>query len=223
MATGTFYLRPSADISVGHVMYPSGSAAAYLLINEEVSDEDATYIRSPDTQTGVSTSKFKLSNTSQLPGKRFVVNSVNIAGDTYTSYLNGTNKNEFILEIDGTETALVATTTNKTFDISVTDAITLINEAVAQNGILPDINITVISYDSLYIDGTKERNVASGVSQVYVAINYEEILDIGVHKKVNGEWVAATAAYQKQSGAWVEITEDECKAILQSHPIVTKN
>lgn len=223
MATGTFYLRPSADISVGHTLYPTTSAAAYLLINEEVSDEDATYIRSPDTQTGVSTSKFKLSNTSQLPGKRFIVNSVNIAGDTYTSYSNGENKNEFILEINGIETAIVATTTNKTFDISVADAITLINEAVAQNGILPDINITVISYDSLFSDTTKERNVASGVSQVYVAINYEEILDIGVHKKVNGEWVAATAAYQKQSGAWVEITEDECKAILQSRPIVTKN
>lgn len=44
MATGTLYLRPSADVSLGHPVYPTTLGAGYLTINEEVSDDTATYI-----------------------------------------------------------------------------------------------------------------------------------------------------------------------------------
>ena len=46
MATGTIILRPSGDISVGHILYPEGSTAAYLLLNEETADGTSTYIKS---------------------------------------------------------------------------------------------------------------------------------------------------------------------------------
>lgn len=42
---GTVYLRPTADISVNHNVYPAGSAG-YACIDESVADGDATYIYS---------------------------------------------------------------------------------------------------------------------------------------------------------------------------------
>jgi hypothetical protein len=153
---------------------------------------------------------------------RFIVSSVNIVGVAYNSNsVNAGSKNEFILEVNGIETAVVTTTTKKTFDISAADAIALINAALAQNGVLPDINITVKSYSSIFSanNGKEERGV-SGVSQVYVAIGYREISDI--NKKVNGEWKPAKAVYQKQSGAWVEISESDFKTLLQGKTFCTK-
>ena len=46
--------------------------------------------------------------------------------------------------------------------------------------------------------------------------------DFNIHTKQNGTWLQAQAAYQKQNGVWVEITEDECKSILQSNLICKK-
>lgn len=60
---GTFYLRPSADISLGHPVYPTTLSAGYLAINEEVSDGAATYIGF-STETGdpaEATSTFRMS------------------------------------------------------------------------------------------------------------------------------------------------------------------
>lgn len=59
------YLRPSADISVGHTLYPTSSTTAYLLISEEVPDDSSTYIihtiTAGDTSTYSKTSSFRFS------------------------------------------------------------------------------------------------------------------------------------------------------------------
>lgn len=63
MATGTFILRPSADISLGHPVYPDTLGAGYLAINEEESDSTSTYIGFTSTPGAVVsyTSKFAMS------------------------------------------------------------------------------------------------------------------------------------------------------------------
>ena len=60
---GTCFLRPSADISLGHPVYPETLSAGYLAINEEVSDGNATYIGYTTSSNGEisATSKFKMS------------------------------------------------------------------------------------------------------------------------------------------------------------------
>lgn len=215
MATGTLILRPSADISVEHFLYPANSdVPAYQRINEEVSDGESLYIRTNSIGgIEIATSKFKLSNTTQL-NKSFIITSVSIMGDPIGTGTEKTAKNEFRLEINGVETESFLAETGKDIDISVSvpGVIDSINEYVATHETLPNINIIITSY----IVPSNKSSSDSGVSQIYVAMGYEEITDIGIHKKINGTWVAATAAYQKVNGAWVEITEDEAKSILQS-------
>lgn len=174
---GALTLRPSADISVEHDLNPADSTAAYLLINEESQDGSSTYIESNATTSGgASVSKFKLAVSGQALAKSFVVTSVNIVGSAYSGLYSGTYKNEFRLEINGTETASVTDTSAKSsFDFSVSDAIALINEAVATSGALPDINIIITSY--MFKDSpsgsNKEETFRSGVTQVYVVLGYE--------------------------------------------------
>lgn len=223
MASGTLHLRPSTDISVGHNLYPANSASAYLLISEEVSDDKATYICSNKGVGAVATSKFTLSVPDQFPTKKFNVTSVTLHFDPYCSSTSGSNTdreayNEFDLEINGISTGLQSSNSYK-YESTVwfANAILPINEFLAVNGVLPPINLTVISHGGYYSNesGSKTEDVSIGVTQVYLTIDYEEITDIGIHHKVNGTWVAATAAYQKQNGSWVEITEAEAKTILQ--------
>lgn len=226
MATGTIYLRPCADISVEHMIYPANSGlSAYQHINEEVSDEDALYIK-VDTydDDDVATSKFKLSNATSPSNKTFIITGVDIGGDPTGASSAGDARNAFKLEINGTETEtfLVESEKNALISVSVPDVIVALNEYVAINGTLPDINIIITSYryTSTSDGGNKAQTVDSGVSQIYVAIHYEEITDIGIHRKVNGAWVPATAAYQKVNGAWVEITADELRNYTQNNLII---
>lgn len=175
---GTLILRPSADISVGHLLYPSDSTSAYLLINEEFSDGDATYITSEtptasNTET-IATSKFKMSNSSELPPKKFATTSVEIRGEVYAIGGLGANAdNEFILNINGTDIFVPRFRASKTFDISVPNAIPIINDFVAINGEFPEINLTITSHGYTEIGETKNSYRASGISQVYISATCE--------------------------------------------------
>ena len=173
---GTFVLRPSADISVGHNLYPTDISAAYLLINEEESDDDATYIASDKGEGAIATSKFALS-TADLPAKRFMmVTAVRLYFDPYASSTtnNTTAYNEFILEVNGNATGIISDNTLKGLSsVIFSDAIPLINEAMASNGSFPTINLTVISHGGEQTGTTKVSDVSAGISQAYLSIAYE--------------------------------------------------
>lgn len=177
LIAGSLTLRPSADISVEHTLYPSDSTAAYLLINEEVADDSSTYIVS-GVSGGSPTSKFKLNDIAQLPGNGFTVTSVNIVGKTYSPGVvnTGISKNDFKLEINGIETSTTPYIEGgkAEFDFSISDAVWMINEAVAKTGMLPNINVSITSYAVAYTDSNgKEQMVQSGVTQVCVVLGYE--------------------------------------------------
>lgn len=209
MASGTLILRPSADISVGHALNPAGSSNAYLLISEEESDYSSTYIYTGDTAT----STFRLSGAGQAFKHR--VTSIYIHGDEYVSGNGGTNY--YHLDINGLLTGEIEqnpTSSKHTITQSVPEAVEIINSYVSINRCLPTINISVRSEAST--GGEKAATSYVGLSQVYLEMSYEEVLGINVHKKVDGAWKEAQAAYQKRNGSWVEITEDEAKYILQN-------
>lgn len=171
---GALIFRPSADISVEHFLYPANSdVPAYQRINEEVSDGDAFYIKtSAANDINSPTSKFKLSNTTQLSGKLLAITGVSIKGDPHVSSTSSVAKNEFKLEINGIETESILVESDKGVDISVSvpTVIDSINEYIATHGVLPDINISITSY---VVSGGKGSDTDSGVSQIYVVLTYE--------------------------------------------------
>lgn len=176
LVTGTLILRPSADISVEHNLYPADSGAAFLLINEEENDGNATYIVSPPLVSTdiLVTSKFKLSPASEMSVKSFVITGVNIIGYSYCSS-TVSPRNTLNLEINGVEMQQsVATTGKNDFDVAFPDAIEAINNYVATHKMLPEINITItsITWDSSN-GGNKAKPAQSGISQIYVALGYE--------------------------------------------------
>ena len=208
MATGTFILRPSADISVGHTLYPSDSTAAYLLINEETDDGSSTYITS-NSSSGL-TSKFALSG--NIPSELAKVTNIKVvhvssnAASNYTSIIN------YSLEIDGTKVSVSdsfspSDTSYIVYEKNITDT-TFLNK-LNSSGAFSDLTLTITS------SCASNKSYKVNTTQVYLEVTYNTA-DIGVHKKINGSWVAATQAYQKTNGAWTEITADECKAILQN-------
>lgn len=179
---GSMILRPSADIYVGHALIPVDSTAAYLLINEETSDGSSTKIQTNNTASLYEAeSKFVLTNVSQLEVSKYTVSSVNIYADS-ANYEGNSNEsyNEFVLEINGVETSAYRATTMKNgINISVPDAIPLINEAIAVTGTLPSINIKIKSRAGEYVSSgmgggsDKTRTEDADVTQVYVTLGYE--------------------------------------------------
>lgn len=221
MATDQFYLRPSADISVEHKR-SAALAYAYAMINEEMSDGDSTYIYMQQSGTRVTaTSQFSLSG--NIPSGKFKVTGISIThktrgnNDTTETVecfisVNGVNSRSLTFDLRDDVTYYYGYTGN----VATDDLLNVINN----NDSFPDITLTIIT-TSPTNKNNKNTIDAVAITQAYVEITYEEIADeeiadIGVHVKVNGEWVAAKTAYQKQSGLWVEIEPEQCKQILKS-------
>lgn len=227
MATGVIYFRPSADISAGHATIPSGSDSEYLLINEEVSDGNTTYIhlavQGDSGAAGSATSQFLMSgdvpenSKYTITGARCYISAA-LGTDAYSQDYSLTAT--FIVrsrEYSVVVNADMERDKYQLFVMGVTDIVALINEYRSQNnGNFPTIQLKLTTIGkSAGSSDTKSYTVIK-VSQIYLELSYAEQTDIGVHVKKSGEWKAATQAYRKVNGAWVEITADECKEILQN-------
>lgn len=232
MAAGVIYLRPSADISVGHVKTPEDSTSAYLLINEEVSDGATTHIDvqgKGENKTGTATSQFSMSgNLPENPkytvtGAKCCISAAlgadaqttgysvtatfTINGATYTAVLDSSMTTDYLL-----------------FELDMPEVVFAINEYVSQQGAFPSVTVSVTSVAITTSSGSAQKTyTVLMVSQIYLELSYDAQTDIGVHMKIGGEWKAATQAYRKVDGAWVEITADECKTILQNSFCVPGN
>lgn len=231
MATGTFYLRPSADISIGHEKMTAGSTtdiSAYLLINEEVSDSHATYISHSTSSFKAETvsSKFSMSPTLSFPSNAKITGiTIKVSGA-----VNGSDSSRFSHQVN-----IVANNITYSSPISVSfgdsqgeypisskaiddiNFLDTINSYIKQNnGSFPSVTLELISMTS---DVESTKSIGCQISQIYLECEYTTGLNI--HHRVSGTWIQAQKVYQKRNGAWAEITEDECKAILQSN-IITK-
>lgn len=231
MATGTFYLRPSADISLGHPVYPDTLGAGYLAISEEVSDGSSTYIGVDQATTDSAyTSIFKLS-LNEIPeiinilSATFIyngyVNGISTVGNSTEAYCYCTVKINEQQIFTGYENSGSGSYDSLTL-ADMPDLVSVLNSHIKNFGIenIPEVTIE-ISTEVENARTDSKGKASSYVSQIAIALECEYAEGLNINHKVNGEWKAATAAYQKQNGAWVEITEDECKSIL-SGSFITK-
>ncbi|MBO5009581.1 MAG: hypothetical protein J6D20_02615 [Clostridia bacterium] len=217
---GTVILRPDEDIS-------GGTGTSYLQICEEVADDSSTKlggVSEPDQDNDgdyTQTYLFGLNNAD-------IANRVNItdAKIVYRCRINNsteTAKCTISLLCDG-NTFFSTSSNTDSDDVYITNEAIftdiLQNIVIEKQHRVPDFQMKVQlrangGYDETY--GEKTSSVY--LTQAYVEIVYEELPGIGVHKMVNGAVKAATAAYRKAGGAWAEITEEECKSVLQNNII----
>lgn len=230
MATGVIYLRPSADISVEHTLYPTDSASAYSLINEEVCDADSTYIvgSNPNTDTEtLFTSVFSLQKVSLQKAK---VTDISFG----CVWKNGASDNEndtVTITISFGDSSLSATSVSGTSSTlsfgsvyfsygNQEDFIEALNNYIKINKDMPTFTLTLETLAGNDSADYKDSAGSVSISQIYVKMSYGSLLDI--HKKKNDTWTQSMSAYQKQNGTWVEIAEDECKNYLKSNLIINK-
>lgn len=233
MAEGTFYIRPSADISLGHPVYPETLGAGYLAINEEIADGKATYIgvtTAPDGDV-LCSSIFRMALDEEAKITKVLTATLRYSGDVQGNVSSGGESYctcDFSVSggsvFSGKHYEETLSDDSEKRGDSLSDAdmpnmAAAINSYISSNGAgsFPEITVAIANFAG-HNNGTKSINV-SYVSQVYVELVCEYSQNFGVHRKVNGSWVAATAAYQKQSGSWVEITADECRAILSGNAL----
>lgn len=226
-------LRPSADVSVAnaatHSKYPSESEYSYLLVNEEVADDGATYISievEKSGYTGYATSSFAMSGT--VPKRNIKITNfkfvyryatggtlISSISDTATISIGGiSTSSTYSVAETSTSGSDYETTEITAFDNS--DAIlTELNKLIKSSGTENLSGITLTLSTSLSTsENTKTSNNDVRYTQLYLELNYEET-DIGVCIKSDNSWLTATQAFRKQDGTWIEITADECKALLQ--------
>lgn len=81
----TIIIYPASDISIEHSKYPTGTANAYTLINDETSDDDTSYItHNLTTSNANKTSTFKCDNTG-LTGKIYLTGISSLIRSRYVS------------------------------------------------------------------------------------------------------------------------------------------
>lgn len=185
-AVDAVYLRPSADISVGHSKYPADASNAYSLINEEVSDGASTHIYVDITSTSEAseaTSKFAF--TPSQPVKSGIVNEIKLVIYGATSYcsqsiylfkcdVNGNDETSFysldpggsILEYEATEAYFSNTS-------ELASLISKVNEYLSANGSLPVLNITL--YTQAYGSSSKNAGKIS-LTQIYLELTGEFVI-----------------------------------------------
>ena len=179
---GIIYLRPSADISVDSTitLTPADATAAYMLINEEVSDGAATEIKISSSSTVSGTAAFSLAGKTPNTISRVTNIRLCVSG----AGTNVTNK----YCICSASIAMDATTysyripAQSLVNYEVLDAtansaneelLTKINDYVTENGILPNLDLSLyLGLDKSESDSGKDAMTMS-ISQVYVVIECE--------------------------------------------------
>ena len=225
MATGTVYLRPSADVSLEHTIYPTTLSAGYLAISEEICDNDSTYIEvstsatsNSITASGTSRFRFSIKDTKKITS----VTSASLVLYTHSNNANNNRDLTATVYINGEKCSEVESDVYED-GVYIEERFELANEASALNknlsaGELPPVEVEIYTKGVYKSDTSKASNktVSFNISQVFIELECEYEAGLNIYHKQNGVWKQAQAAYKKQNGAWVEITEDECKVILQS-------
>lgn len=225
---GSLILRPNADVSVGHEIMP-GFTGVYQLIDEDVADDEGTqigtraYISSDNEDKKTQTSIVSLNGGAFSKKKILLMKLVSChcievdesdTGVRLTVMFGGENAS-FSSSSDTGE----AYKTNEWFITASSSITSSINLFVKNNKVLPEIHLQLETTAHAFSSSNKSDDASAYITQAYIEVFYEDILDIGVSKKINGEYKAASTAYKKQSGTWSEIPEDEAKTILKNNTI----
>lgn len=188
--TGTFYLRPAEDISVdGEIVpTPAGIAAAYMLIDEEVTDASATTIgvaASAENTSARGTAKFRMGGSvpkgvEEVTNIHFVVSAmVSGVNDVASEDGYGATANVYTsITVDGTshmwrpvghlDSPVASDYVNANFDPrecethNKQEILDAINAALSETGELPDIVLEVELSAREYTASSAKDNTTMG-------------------------------------------------------------
>ena len=222
MAKNTVILRPSAVVSLGHSKSNS-EIEAHLLINEEISDNEATYIFSSISRKDITAdSTFNLAG-NVLPSNcrltKIVVHAsmeISIASGTSSeagakwkyTISNGSESFE-------TNYEEIADSTNgyQHYSVEITDNDFLSN--------LSDFSNVVLTVET-YLNSDSGGSDKSGTSYIYISqlyVEFEYVTGGSIYRKVNNVHKRTIKTYQKTDNTWTEIAEEECKSVLFNNTI----
>ena len=204
----TIILRPVSDISLGHTC--SSGSSGYALINESTADDASTYIYQSISSTSSSsrTSSFKISGSSS---KKIKITSAKVVVRAChnTSNSSDTRSLSFKLGIGG-KTSSAKTVTLGTSFANTTQTYTASDLGIANTVYdsfdAANINISLTSSGAL--DRSKNSSFQIRITQVYVEITYDEIVDTGtgLYIKNNNQYSEVKAVYKKINGTYVKQT-----------------
>lgn len=178
----TINIYPASDISIEHSKYPTSTANAYALINDETSDDDTSYItHNLTTSSANKTSTFKCDNT-ELTGKiyltgvsslirsRYELNNAEINSPTVRTFVS-INNGSSVNSSNITPTGSYVTNTYTYQTISGLNTIyNSINDA--------NIVIGIYTSGSYTSGGGKTSSSASiRVTQANITITYLDVFD----------------------------------------------
>lgn len=190
---GIIYLRPSADISVDSTLtlVPADATAAYMLINEEVSDGAATEIKISSSFSDSGTAVFSLAG--KMPNRISRVKNIQL-------YVSGgkedTNKHcdcygyltlgamranydfrSYLLDYETTEVPLATVYDPNSGTNSITPMevfLSEINSYIDENGTIPGFELTIeMAVEPPESGDVPKNGMKFGISQAYVVIECE--------------------------------------------------
>ena len=227
MASGTWYLRPTSDISVGHTKIPADSEYGYTLINEEVSDGSTTALALDGVsgETVTATSSFLFSGI-PITENEFIIKSINISGYATSNMLMGDSTSEeylnFTISSNGISWSSGDISINFVYDLDYVnplvdnpEMLNMFNEYAHIHKKIPDVTVTVTSKCSFQAGTGKMSSTSQSIviSQLYLAIAY----DPGIFRKVSGSWKRSKNIFKKINNIWTEI--DDGMTTVQSNLI----
>lgn len=191
----TLILRPVSDRSLKHSC--SSGSSGYAMISESSADDDSTYIyQSVTDRTSTSeTSSFTLGGT--MPSGAFKITRA-------TLYVRGRSTGEYTysgtykLSIDSSASSMSLSTSYQTSS-STGVATSLINNTYTSSN-FPSLSIAITTTGKK--SSTKDDDFQIRVTQVYLQLEYEEIVE-DIYIKENGNWNKYSAVYKKENGIWV--------------------
>ena len=191
----TLILRPISDRSLRHSC--SSGSSGYAMISESSADDDSTYIyQSVTDRTSTSeTSSFTLGGT--MPSGRFKITKA-------TLYVRGRSTGEYTysgtykLSIDSSASSMSLSTSYQTSS-STGVATSLINNTYTSSN-FPSLSVAITTTGKK--SSTKDDDFQIRVTQVYLQLEYEEIVE-DIYIKENGNWNKYSAVYKKENGIWV--------------------
>ena len=191
----TLILRPINDRSLKHSC--SSGSSGYAMISESSADDDSTYIyQSVTNRTSTSeTSSFTLGGT--MPSGRFKITKA-------TLYVRGRSTGEYTysgtykLSIDSSASSMSLSTSYQTSS-STGVATSLINNTYTSSN-FPSLSVAITTTGKK--SSTKDDDFQIRVTQVYLQLEYEEIVE-DIYIKENGNWNKYSAVYKKENGIWV--------------------
>lgn len=218
MAEKTVILRPvaSAKGNGTPTLFPPETTIenAYLLVNEVVADDDATYILCSSTTIGVDLS-FVLPTERNI---KKVLTHIRVKSD-------GTDRAADVglraYPSDGSSLSSVGTGAYPSapgtggwedYEVDFSDHVKLL-EAINNSQyitIVADVN----GGASKQQDSDKVTMVDTYITQVYLELIYEdgETVTSPLYLRQNGVWVQMGTIYRKEGGAWVESSPDAMSA-----------